>query len=145
MFLYFVTCIGQEYSPIFIIVYLKIYSAVHVALNFCTTPYLCIWKKHIWICIHLSICICICVFGKYTPENMFLLSCRVCVFVCLEMNLYLCIWKMYSGVHVALNFLHHLLSCQALAFTAFPATLHTQCTLNNCTIKQMHTKQLQQY
>ena len=35
---------------------------------------------------------------------------------CVFAFLYLRVLKIYSGVHVALKFLHHLLSCRALAF-----------------------------
>ena len=124
--------------------------------------YLYIWRKIIHICsfnsmcVHgKSICICICVFGECILECMsgstsyifpysyiwrkIIYICgfiSICVFERSILYLYLCIWKMYSGVHVAFNFLHHLLSCLALAFHCFPChaahQVHTKHCIAHC-------------
>ena len=100
-----------------------------------TTRYLhhlhCPMSHALWSCCdHLNVermyhhTIYFLVFFAYL-ENIYIFSC---------LYLYLCIWKMYSGVHVALNFLHHLLSCQARAFHCFPWHTVAHCTLKVVTL-----------
>ena len=128
MFVFILAFVYLTNLFVFVFVYLEnvFWSACHAQF---LVPLIISWRN--------------CVFGK-THLHSYSYK-YLCIW---KIYLYLCIWKMYSGVHVALNFLHHLLSCRPLAFQCFPCHanahwMHTKhCIALQCTkhAHWMHTR-----